>query len=31
LDTVSRLEIHGSQTVSPHGVSPLKASFLLNA
>lgn len=31
LDTVSRSEIHGSQTVSPHGLSPLKASFLLNA
>lgn len=31
LDTVSRLETHGSQTVSPHGLSPLKASFLLNA
>ena len=31
LDTVSRLETHGSQTVSPHGLSPLEASFLLNA
>ncbi|KAG9445062.1 hypothetical protein H6P81_016402 [Aristolochia fimbriata] len=26
-----RSEIHGSETVSPHGLSPLKASFLLNA
>ena len=31
LDTVSRLETHGSQTVSPHGLSPLEASFPLNA
>lgn len=31
LDTVSRLETHGSQTVSPHGLSPLEASFPLKA